>query len=71
MAEFTHFDKQGKAVMVDVSGKDVTERTATAAGSVVMQPETSTIRDAPESSKCVRSLIGLSRYRLLRTPTRT
>ncbi len=40
MAEFTHFDKQGKAVMVDVSGKDITERTATAAGSVVMQPET-------------------------------
>ena len=42
MAEFTHFDKQGKAVMVDVSGKDVTERTATAAGSVVMRPETIT-----------------------------
>lgn len=40
MAEFTHFDKQGKAVMVDVSDKGVTERTATAAGSVIMQPET-------------------------------
>ncbi len=40
MAEFTHFDKQGKAQMVDVSGKDVTERTATASGSVIMQPET-------------------------------
>ncbi len=40
MAEFTHFDKDGKALMVDVSGKDVTERTATAAGSVIMRPET-------------------------------
>jgi cyclic pyranopterin phosphate synthase len=40
LAEFTHFDKEGKAAMVDVSDKDITERTATAAGSVLMQPET-------------------------------
>jgi len=40
MAKFTHFDEDGKAAMVDVSGKDVTERTATAAGSVVMRPDT-------------------------------
>jgi len=40
MARFTHFDKDGKAAMVDVSDKEVTERTATAAGSVVMQPGT-------------------------------
>lgn len=40
MGEFTHFDKEGKAVMVDVSDKDITERTATAACSVIMQPET-------------------------------
>ena len=40
MAQFTHFDEQGKAAMVDVSDKDVTERTASAAGSVFMQPET-------------------------------
>ncbi len=40
MADFTHFDAEGKAVMVDVSGKDVTARTATAAGSVLMRPET-------------------------------
>jgi len=42
MAEFTHFDADGNAVMVDVSEKDVTERTATAKVSVVMQPETLT-----------------------------
>ncbi len=40
MSGFTHFDDQGDAVMVDVSDKDVTSRTATAAGSIYMQPET-------------------------------
>ncbi len=40
MAGFTHFDAEGKAVMVDVSAKAETERTATARGEVVMQPET-------------------------------
>ena len=40
MAGFTHFDKEGKARMVDVSDKAETERTATARGSVIMQPAT-------------------------------
>ncbi len=40
MAKLTHLDAEGNAVMVDVSDKDVTERTATAKGSVLMQPET-------------------------------
>ena len=40
MAEFSHIDAEGKAVMVDVSGKEVTERTATARGSVSMASET-------------------------------
>lgn len=40
MVEFTHFDKDGKATMVDVSDKDVTERTATASGSVIMRSRT-------------------------------
>ncbi len=42
MAEFTHIDADGNAVMVDVSGKSDTERLATAKGSVLMQPETLT-----------------------------
>lgn len=37
---FTHFDKEGKAVMVDVSEKEETTRTATAMGRVLVQPET-------------------------------
>ncbi len=40
MARLTHFDADGKAAMVDVSAKDVTERTATARGSVYTTPET-------------------------------
>jgi cyclic pyranopterin phosphate synthase len=40
MADFTHFDRDGNAVMVDVSEKAVTERIAVARGRVSMQPET-------------------------------
>ena len=40
MTGFTHFDEDGKAVIVDVSGKATSERVAVAQGSVLMQPET-------------------------------
>ncbi len=40
MAKFTHLDDDGNAVMVDVSAKEATERTATAKGSVIMRPDT-------------------------------
>ncbi len=40
MAQFSHIDADGKAVMVDVSKKDITERSATAKGSAFMQPAT-------------------------------
>lgn len=40
MAKLTHFDDSGAAHMVDVSDKDVTNRIATAKGSIEMQPET-------------------------------
>ena len=36
----THFDQQGQAHMVDVSGKDVTVREAVAEGVVLMRPDT-------------------------------
>lgn len=38
-ADFTHFDEQGKAVMVDVGGKEVTQRTAVAEGTVHMSAD--------------------------------
>jgi cyclic pyranopterin phosphate synthase len=46
MSKLTHFDAEGRAAMVDVSAKAETERTATAKGSIVMQPATlALIRD--------------------------
>ncbi|MFL6182753.1 MAG: cyclic pyranopterin monophosphate synthase MoaC [Actinomycetes bacterium] len=39
MSEFTHLDAQGAARMVDVSGKEVSVRTATASGRVTVSPE--------------------------------
>lgn len=40
MAEFTHLNKNGEAVMVDVGEKEITRRTATAFAKIKMQPET-------------------------------
>ena len=40
MVKLTHIGDDGEARMVDVSDKDVTDRTATARGSVLMAPET-------------------------------
>lgn len=40
MADFTHFDDQGRARMVNVGQKDVTGRTAVAAGRVLLNRTT-------------------------------
>jgi cyclic pyranopterin monophosphate synthase len=40
MAKLSHLDAEGKARMVDVSAKDVTERVATARGAIFMRGET-------------------------------
>ena len=40
MAKLTHLDDDGNAVMVDVTGKEATERTATAKGAVLMAADT-------------------------------
>jgi cyclic pyranopterin phosphate synthase len=42
MEELTHFNEEGRARMVDVSEKDVTLRTATAAGTVRLNADTFT-----------------------------
>ena len=39
MSDFTHFNKQGEAVMVDVSEKKDTVREATASGRIRMSEE--------------------------------
>jgi cyclic pyranopterin phosphate synthase len=40
VSRLTHFDAEGRAVMVDVSGKDETSRSATAGATVLMKRET-------------------------------
>jgi cyclic pyranopterin phosphate synthase len=40
VTDLTHFDAEGRAVMVDVTAKAETDRIAVARGSVTMQPET-------------------------------
>ncbi|MCP4605795.1 MAG: cyclic pyranopterin monophosphate synthase MoaC [Proteobacteria bacterium] len=40
MSKLTHMDEKGKATMVDVSAKGVTQRIARASGKVTMRPET-------------------------------
>ncbi len=39
MSDFSHLDKKGDAVMVDVGGKEITKRTATARSIVKLPPE--------------------------------
>ncbi len=51
MAKLSHIDDDGKASMVDVSDKDVTERSATARGAVVMAPNTMRLIEAGEVKK--------------------
>ncbi len=40
MSDFSHLDAEGRARMVDVTAKDVTDRRAVAGGRVRMKPET-------------------------------
>jgi cyclic pyranopterin phosphate synthase len=40
VSDLTHFDAEGRAVMVDVSNKTETDRIAVARGAVIMAPET-------------------------------
>lgn len=49
--EFTHFDKDGRVNMVDVSDKNVTDRVASASGRVRMQPETLKLVQSGRSKK--------------------
>jgi len=57
--EFTHFDKEGKARMVDVSGKTPAIREAVAAGSVHMKAET--MRLIREGSIQKGDVLGVAR----------
>ncbi|HEY0423850.1 MAG TPA: cyclic pyranopterin monophosphate synthase MoaC [Rhodopila sp.] len=59
MTAFTHFDQAGNAAMVDVSGKAVTARTATARARVVM--EAATLAMIQQGSAKKGDVLGVAR----------
>ncbi len=65
----THFDAEGRAVMVDVSAKDMTKRTASAAGSVRMRPETLALIMAGGAAK--GDVLGVARLAGIMAAKRT
>jgi cyclic pyranopterin monophosphate synthase len=66
---FTHFDSAGNAVMVDVSAKPVTERTATARALVVMAAETLAMIEAGTAKK--GDVLGVARIAGIMAAKRT
>ncbi|MEO0936895.1 MAG: cyclic pyranopterin monophosphate synthase MoaC [Pseudomonadota bacterium] len=65
----SHFDAQGRAHMVDVSAKDVTDRIATAAGWIRMAPETLEIIESGTAKK--GDVIGTARLAGIMAAKRT
>jgi len=62
LKKLTHLDEQGRACMVDVSGKQSTEREAIARGSVYAKPETIAMIEDKKMPKgdvfCVARIAG-------------
>jgi cyclic pyranopterin monophosphate synthase len=69
MSQLTHFDAQGQAHMVDVGDKAETRRSATAAGRVIMQPQT--LRRIVEGSAAKGDVLGVARIAAIQGAKRT
>ncbi|MEW9835766.1 cyclic pyranopterin monophosphate synthase MoaC [Mesorhizobium marinum] len=69
MARLTHLGADGKADMVDVGGKDETERTAVAEGAVTMQP--STLKTILEGNAKKGDVLGAARIAGIMAAKRT
>ena len=57
--EFTHFDENGNALMVDVSEKAETTREATARGSIYMRPQC--LKKVEEGTMAKGDVLGVAR----------
>lgn len=64
-----HFDGEGNAVMVEVSGKEITARTAIAKGRIAMKPET--LRAIKEGTAKKGDVLGVSRVAGIMAAKRT
>lgn len=69
MSELTHFDSQGNAHMVDVGSKNVTDRTATAAGTIELGPEAYSALKSGTSKK--GDVLGVARIAAIQGAKRT
>ena len=69
MTALTHLDAQGRATMVDVGGKPVTDRAATACARVAMQPATLRTILAGEAKK--GDVFGIARIAGIMAAKRT
>jgi cyclic pyranopterin monophosphate synthase len=69
MREFTHFDDQGRAIMVDVSQKPDTPRIAVAVGRIVMRPETLQLIQSGNTQK--GDVISVARIAAIQASKRT
>ncbi|MEW5892588.1 MAG: cyclic pyranopterin monophosphate synthase MoaC [Pseudomonadota bacterium] len=69
MSDFTHFDSAGHAHMVDVGAKAETERSATAGGRIVMQPQTLALICAGDAKK--GDVLGVARLAGIMAAKRT
>ena len=69
MSEFTHFDERGRAVMVDVAGKDDTRRVAVASGRIRMLPDTLARILGGQAAK--GDVLGIARIAAIQATKRT
>ena len=69
MSEFTHFDEGGRAVMVDVAGKDDTRRVAVASGRIRML--TDTLRRIRSGEAAKGDVLGIARIAAIQATKRT
>ncbi|MBI2734017.1 MAG: cyclic pyranopterin monophosphate synthase MoaC, partial [Aquabacterium sp.] len=69
MSELTHFDQQGQAHMVDVSGKASTTRVAVAQGRILMQPSTLALISEGRAGK--GDVLGVARIAAIQGAKRT
>ena len=68
-SNLTHFDQSGQAHMVDVGGKSVTQRKATARGYIEMQPSTLKLIEQGEHKK--GDVLGIARVAGIMATKRT
>jgi cyclic pyranopterin phosphate synthase len=65
----THFDARGQARMVDIAGKDVTQRVARAAGRIRMRP--ATLRQIAAGRARKGDVLGVARIAAIQAAKRT